>query len=659
MKGPRIGSRNDDILENSLFFFKTCFRPEDAHYNCYIWINWFLCNVCLLNCLINSLVINEFRLAPIGSLPSLELCASSIQMNDSPGGSQAHLRSQSPVRTVNDSGSSPPNGTKRLLVPIPSPSDPIRQAKRLPIRILKMLTAHSSHLLHPEYLQPLTSAPVSIELDAKKSPLALLAQTCSQIGKPDPPSSSKLGSLSSGSLTDKEPSSRSSSGLKPGDQHQDDKSSFKPYSKIGGEGRKDGLVSKASSDKTGFRVPNGGSGGSGSCPSYPPHASSPSSSSPPLHSHSQVHRQSQSPSTQPPPHSQALHTDSKTVSSDHGSSDSSITGKKDSEHTKAGLDGAQLANSSHVRASANSSNASSASSPRPDSKADPQSSQPGLSSGHIAPVSPFKPGHSVFPLPPATMGYHGSIVGAYAGYPSQFVPGLDHTKSSLGGLGIPGKHPSSSPLTGASPPSLMQGLCRDPYCLTYPNGHHLGGSNCSTCVHDPSSLKSGFPLVYPSHPLHALHPSTLSSSVTPTLSHPLYTYGFMLHNEPLQHACNWVSVGGPCDKRFSSSEELLAHLRTHTALPGMVDSKLLSAYPSAASCHLHLPPHSSQGTMPSSFSLRGSPGLGLARYHPYSKAHMPGAPGLPMHSLQTSSPYYSPYALYSQRLGSASALGYQ
>jgi len=43
-------------------------------------------------------------------------------------------------------------------------SDPVRQEKRLPIRILKMLTAHTSHILHPEYLQPLSSAPVSIEV---------------------------------------------------------------------------------------------------------------------------------------------------------------------------------------------------------------------------------------------------------------------------------------------------------------------------------------------------------------------------------------------------------------------------------------------------------------------------------------------------------------
>lgn len=499
------------------------------------------------------------------------------------------------------------------------------------------------------------------QLDAKKSPLALLAQTCSQIGKPDPPSSSKLVSLSSSSLGDKESSSRSS---KSGEQHQslEDKSSFKPYSKSSSDSRKDVLVTKGPSDKAAFRVPNV-STSSVSASSFP-HSQSPTSSSPPLHTQNQPHRQSHSPATQPQSHSQASHMDNKPGGSEQATSDANgSASKKDLDAAKSGTDGAQLANSSHIRASANSSNASSASSPRPESKTDLQaSSQPGLGSGHIAPVSPFKPGHSVFPLPAASMGYHGSVVGAYAGYPSQFVPGLDPTKSSLG-LGIPGKHPSSSPLTGASPPSLMQGLCRDPYCLTYPNAPHLGGSNCSTCVHDPSTLKSGFPLVYPSHHLHSLHSSALSSTTTPSLSHPLYTYGFMLPNEPLPHACNWVSVGGPCDKRFTTSEELLAHLRTHTALPGMVDSKLLSAYPSSvsstASCHLHLPPPSSPGTLPSSFSLRGSPGLGLARYHPYSKSHLPGAPGLPMPSLPSSSAYYSPYAIYSQRLGSASALGYQ
>ncbi|GLH17211.1 Zinc finger protein Noc, partial [Gryllus bimaculatus] len=46
-----------------------------------------------------------------------------------------------------------------------------------------MLATGSNQYLQPDYLSPLPTT-----LDAKKSPLALLAQTCSQIGADSPPS---------------------------------------------------------------------------------------------------------------------------------------------------------------------------------------------------------------------------------------------------------------------------------------------------------------------------------------------------------------------------------------------------------------------------------------------------------------------------------------
>lgn len=98
----------------------------------------------------------------------------SIQMRDPPGGSEPLLRiSQFPERSAAAASGEPHRrgaGRPSVSAPTscPSPADPSRQAKRLPIRIIKMLTAHGGHLLHPEYLQPLTSAPVSIEVSKSK-----------------------------------------------------------------------------------------------------------------------------------------------------------------------------------------------------------------------------------------------------------------------------------------------------------------------------------------------------------------------------------------------------------------------------------------------------------------------------------------------------------
>lgn len=224
-------------------------------------------------------------------------------------------------------------------------------------------------------------------------------------------------------------------------------------------------------------------------------------------------------------------------------------------------------------------------------------------------------------------------------------------------------------------------VCRDPYCsncqLTLQTSHLSSNCNapgCPQCAHEKSlqslSALGGLP---PSAASLSVLPgfsaaSALSSSAAGLASFPsissLYPHSAMSAHQGLPFVCNWVSSGNEyCGKRYMTSEELLQHLRTHTTATD--SSSFAAAYGSLSglggltSLHGHLTtpgnisPNSLRRSYPTSLSpVNGL--LGANRYHPY-KSHLPGAPvalppGQPITSL---GPYYSPYALYGQRLGAA------
>ncbi|KAL1123608.1 hypothetical protein AAG570_002684 [Ranatra chinensis] len=106
-------------------------------------------------------------------------------------------------------------------------------------------------------------------------------------------------------------------------------------------------------------------------------------------------------------------------------------------------------------------------------------------------------------------------------------------------------------------------------------------------------------------------------------------------SSPQPYVCSWIGPDASyCGKRYPTSEELLAHLRTHTS-----ESLLHRTYPT--------PP----------LSPLGPPPAAAARYHPYPKPPLlpPSAlpaPPFPLAHHPALPPYLAPYAIYgAPRLG--------
>lgn len=191
-------------------------------------------------------------------------------------------------------------------------------------------------------------------------------------------------------------------------------------------------------------------------------------------------------------------------------------------------------------------------------------------------------------------------------------------------------------------------ICKDPYCTGCQYSMHntqmmMGGgscpSGCTQCDHQKYGL--------------AMALSSLGPMPPPSLSYPPSMTGGK-HN-----ICNWTIGDNFCGKRFNSPEELNQHLRNH--------SNDHAAAAAAASAALLGGPHQHSLLSPSAALHRAAAAGGSypapalsplsARYHPYGKPPTGPFPASlaasPYSAFNTLGPYYSPYAIYGQRVGAA------
>ncbi|KAL0110316.1 hypothetical protein PUN28_013760 [Cardiocondyla obscurior] len=485
-----------------------------------------------------------------------------------------------------------------------------------------MLTTGHNQYLQPDYLSPLPTT-----LDAKKSPLALLAQTCSQIGADSPakplisPMEKSTKSMSSIATNAKSPPAAKLERSTRGSPTDGKSLAFKPYEtnvvtkKTSDDGRP---ASKASVHSV--------SGQDNVSVSDSTHGEKKSSGN-----RTPVSRKSASPSSQA-----TATTTSGTPSMERKTP--ADREKTDGSPRNSGSNGNNNGASPIIR-----------------------SGMEILSGSHAkdANLAAFKPG-----LP---VGFSGSQLCCPPGLaenpafrpPFAGASPFSHHAAALLSVG----YPSTAGPTGGNPylsyarvktPAGGEALvpvCKDPFCTGCQYSMHsaqimMGAgscpSGCTQCDHQKYGLAMALSSLGPMPPPSLTYPSTLAGG--------------------RPYVCNWIAGESYCGKRFTTSEELLQHLRSHTSLTGG-DHAAAAAAASAAA--LLGNPHPHPLLSPSTTLHRASGGsypapslspLG-ARYHPYGKPPTGPLPASlaasPYSAFNALGPYYSPYAVYGQRIGAA------
>lgn len=466
-----------------------------------------------------------------------------------------------------------------------------------------MLTAGSNQYLQPDYLSPLPTT-----LDAKKSPLALLAQTCSQIGadssKPLPNEKKKEEEKKEKSTPTPIDATRRSPAFKPYESATKKNMAEETNNEDKSHGRK-----TPSSQPSSARSPSNSSNGGGST-------------------------------------SGATKEESGRRSSEGGVSSASTT-----PIIRSGLE--VLAGH-------------------------PKDVPLGTYRTGVPPM--FHPGYPGLESHPALRGAHPGFMQGLGlpGLPSSLAsvyPGAAaaalYSSAGLTSTGISPSFLASPYLTYTRVKTAGGGeavvpVCRDPYCTGCPysvqNNHLLqsGGAcppSCTQCEQAKAALSAlpGLSSLPPSSLVPAssiLPPTSVAAAAAASLYSPSAASS-LLTGPPRPYVCNWIAGDTYCGKRFSTSEELLQHLRTHTNMTA--DSASLSL--------LSSPLHAHAALLGSAHSALHRPGLAYpppalspltaSRYHPYNKptslstSLTPTLPGLSPYATALSAyppGYPSPYA---------------
>lgn len=190
--------------------------------------------------------------------------------------------------------------------------------------------------------------------------------------------------------------------------------------------------------------------------------------------------------------------------------------------------------------------------------------------------------------------------------------------------------------------------CRDPFCTGCSlNPHPIGkcSTGCTQC--EPSAASNAAAAAA------AASKSSYAHQMSQAFAHA--QLAALAAASQMPYICNWIAGDASyCGKRFSTSDDLLQHLRTHTA--SMPESMLRSHTESMLNpATAGLPP--THPLLQRTYPTPPLSPLSGNRYHPYSKPSVlppnlhPSLAGLqlPHPSL---APYFSPYSLYG-RLGTS------